>query len=100
MPAGDPKHPLPFPFGSLTDDEFDSLVYLLAQVSDPKVAKLRAPDGGLDTVRPSDDDPLVAAWGIQAKLHREHIKWADCRRSLAPSRCGGRRRSPSLFRAI
>jgi hypothetical protein len=82
MPSGDPKNPIPFPFRSLTDDDFDLMVYLLAQVSDPKVAKLRAPDGGLDTVRPSDQDPLVADWGIQAKCHRDHIKWPDCRRSL------------------
>lgn len=81
MTAG-AKHPTPFPFRSLTDDEFDVLVYLLAQVDDPKVARLRAPDGGLDTVRPSDTDPLVAGWGIQAKLHREHIKWPNCKQSL------------------
>jgi hypothetical protein len=82
MPARDPKHPVPFPFGSLTDNDFDLLVYLLAQAADPKVAKLRAPDGGLDTVLPSDADPLVASWGIQAKLHRQQIKWPDCKRSL------------------
>jgi hypothetical protein len=58
------------------------LVYLLSRTRDEKVAKLRAPDGGLDTVRPADEDPLIAEWGIQAKLYREHIKWAGCRESL------------------
>ena len=82
MAAGDPKHPTPFPFEALTDDEFDDLVYLLAHAADPEVAKVRAPDGGLDTVRLSAGDPLVAAWGIQAKLHRGHIKWPDCKQSL------------------
>lgn len=78
----DPRHPEPFPFASLTDDEFDELVFLLAQTSDRGLVKLRAPDGGLDTVSPSLDDPAVATWGIQAKLHRQHIKWSECRRSL------------------
>lgn len=82
VPAGDPKHPIPFPFDRLTDDEFDELVYLLAHADDPRVLKLRAPDGGLDTVRPLEADPTVAEWGIQAKLHRQHIKWGDCRDSL------------------
>ena len=82
MPAGDPKRPLPFPFRDLTDDEFDELVYLVAHVTDPKVLKTRAPDGGLDTVRLSTDDPLRASWGIQAKLHRDHISWTKCEESL------------------
>lgn len=82
MPAADPKHPISFPFGALTDDEFDELVYLLAHTQDPAVDKLRAPDGGLDTVRPAEDDPLIAEWGIQAKLHRQHIKWSECKNSL------------------
>ncbi len=82
MPAGDRKHPIPFPFDQLTDDEFDDCVYLLAHTEDSRVAKLRAPDGGLDTVRPSADDPTVADWGIQAKLHREHIKWGECKNSI------------------
>jgi hypothetical protein len=82
MASGDPKHPLAFPFGGLTDDEFDEIVYLLGHASDSTVAKLRAPDGGLDTVRPSDQDPLIAAWGIQAKRYRDHIRWASCKESL------------------
>jgi hypothetical protein len=82
VPAGDPKHPLPFAFRELTDDEFDELVYLVAHVADPSVVKTRAPDGGLDTVRLAEDDPTRATWGIQAKLHREQIKWPDCKKSL------------------
>jgi hypothetical protein len=82
MPAGDPKHPLPFPFRELTDDEFDELVYLVAHVIDSTVSKTRAPDGGLDTVKLMDDDPLRATWGIQAKLHRDQIKWPNCKESL------------------
>jgi hypothetical protein len=82
MPAGDPRHPIPFPFGSLTDDEFDELVYLVAHAEEPAVAKIRAPDGGLDTVQPDQRDPTRATWGIQAKLHREQIKWSDCKASL------------------
>jgi hypothetical protein len=82
VPAGDPRHPLPFLFKGMTDDEFDELVYLVAHLSDDRVQKLRAPDGGLDTVRVSADDPLRAEWGIQAKLHREQIKWSSCKESL------------------
>lgn len=82
MPAGRPKHPDSFPFRDLTDDEFDELVYLLAHVVDSRVLKLRAPDGGLDTVLPVESDRSRAEWGIQAKLHREHIKWASCKESL------------------
>ncbi len=82
MPSGDPKHPPPFPFRALTDAEFDELVYLLAHVSTASVAKLRAPDGGLDTVCPVASDPTTASWGIQAKLHREQIKWTNCKESL------------------
>lgn len=82
VPSGDPKHPLPFPFRELTDDEFDELVYLVAHDADAEVVKTRAPDGGLDTVRLAKDDPLRATWGIQAKLHREQIKWPNCKESL------------------
>lgn len=82
MPAGDPKHPLPFPFRQLSDDEFDELVYLVAHIADRDVIKTRAPDGGLDTVRVAEADPLRADWGIQAKLHRDQIKWPDCKKSL------------------
>lgn len=82
MPSGDPKHPLPFPFRGLSDDEFDELVYLVAHVADSAVVKTRAPDGGLDTVRLAEDDPLRAMWGIQAKLHRDQPKWANCKESL------------------
>ncbi len=85
VPAGDPKHPLRFPFCELTDGEFDELVYLVAHVTDPDVIKTRAPDGGLDTVRPADDNPLRATRGIQAKLHRDQIKCRTARsRSTAP----------------
>lgn len=82
VPVGDPKHPVPFPFRGLTDADFDELTFLVALIDDPLVVKLRAPDGGLDTVRPDDVDPTRARWGIQAKLHREHIKWPNCRESL------------------
>lgn len=82
MSAGDAKHPMSYDFAKLTDDEFDELVYLLAATTDTRVAKMKAPDGGLDTVRPSDGDSCVALWGVQAKLHRQHIKWASCKESL------------------
>jgi hypothetical protein len=82
VPAGDPKHPVPFRFRELTDGEFDELVYLVAHLIDPAVVKTRAPDGGLDTVRLAKHDPAMATWGIQAKLHREQIKWPDCKVSL------------------
>jgi hypothetical protein len=55
--TGDPKHPLPFPFRELTDDEFDELVYLVAHTTDGDVVKTRAADGGLDTVRLNLRDP-------------------------------------------
>lgn len=82
VPSGEPKHPTAFPFRELTDAEFDELVYLLAHVSNPCVAKLHAPDGGLDTVCPVPSNPTTAGWGIQAKLHREQIKWTNCKESL------------------
>jgi hypothetical protein len=82
VPAGDPKHPVPFPFRGLTDGEFEELVYLVAHMADRDVIKTCAPDGGLDVVRPAEGAPLVAQWGLQAKLHRGHIHWSDCKGSL------------------
>lgn len=79
---GDPKNPLPFRFGELTYDDFDRLSYLVAHLDDPRVLKMRAPDGGLDTVRPRDAKPDEAAWGIQAKRFTAQISWSNCKESL------------------
>lgn len=82
MPAGDPRNPVAFRFEDLTDDDFDRLTYLVAHLKDPQVIKLRAPDGGLDTVRTREDKPDEASWGLQAKLYPAQISWSKCKASL------------------
>ena len=49
---------------------------------DGRVVRLRAPDGGLDTVLPDEHDARRATRGWQAKRHAGRIDWADCERSL------------------
>ncbi len=82
MPAGDPKHPLPFPFGSLSDDEFDLIVYLLAEVRIRRLRRSARPTAASTPSVPPMTIPWSPHGGVQAKLHREQIKWPDCKRSL------------------
>ena len=66
----------------MSADEFESLVFRLAWADDNRVVRLRAPDGGLDTLLPDDHRPGKADRGWQAKRHTKDIDWRDCEKSL------------------
>ncbi len=57
-------------------------MFRLAWTEDRRVVRLRAPDGGLDTVLPDPQDGRRAKAGWQAKRHAGAIDWNDCVRSL------------------
>jgi hypothetical protein len=80
--ARDPKSAHPFALERLTADEWEELTFLLAWGDDRRVERLKAPDGGLDTVLPRVGRPGEAERGWQAKHHTGPIDWSDCQRSL------------------
>ena len=82
MARGDPERRSSWRFGELTPDDFEALVFRLAWVEDRSVVRMRAPDGGLDVVRPDDERPGKAIAGWQAKRHTRDIDWRDCEASL------------------
>jgi hypothetical protein len=78
----DPRSASPFNFQKLTKDEWEELTFLLAHRENDKVVRLRAPDGGLDTLLPSTDRPGKADRGWQAKHFPKEIRWDQCEESL------------------
>lgn len=82
MAAGDPKQPPAYRLGELEPHRFEGLVFRLAWIHDARVVRLRAPDGGLDTLLPDDARPGKAERGWQAKRHPRQIDWDDCESSL------------------
>jgi hypothetical protein len=82
MTAGDPKAQPPYRLDELTPDQFEGLVFRLAWAENAAVVRLRAPDGGLDTVLVDPDRPEAALRGWQAKRHTQRIDISDCQRSL------------------
>jgi hypothetical protein len=78
----DPKAARPYAFERLTDDEWEELTFLLAHRENSAVVRLRAPDGGLDTILPSKDRPGKAERGWQAKHYPGEIHWGRCKESL------------------
>ena len=83
MTAGEPKPSPPYRFDDLTPEQFEMLVFRLAWLEDRRVVRLRAPDGGLDTVLPRSEGTVAQAErGWQAKRHTGRIDTGDCRRSL------------------
>lgn len=82
MSVGDPRDRPRFRFGELSPDDFEQLIFRLAWANDRRVVRLRAPDGGLDTVLPDEARSGRASHGWQAKRHTRAIDWADCEQSL------------------
>lgn len=82
MKEREPHSAEPFQLERLTDDELEELTFLLARQEDQGVVRLRAPDGGLDTVLPDDQNARRATRGWQAKRHTRRIDFTDCERSL------------------
>jgi len=78
----DPKAAPPFAFERLTDEEWEELTFLVAHHEDDRVVRLKAPDGGLDTILPSQDRIGRADRGWQAKHYPGEIHWDKCKRSL------------------
>ena len=64
----------------LSNDDFEELVFLLAQAQFPKVVRLRAPDGGVDAILPTSNRDYARGW--QAKCYRQQINWSECEKSL------------------
>lgn len=82
MNARDPKSAHPLALDKLTDDEWEELTYLVAWTDDRRVERLKAPDGGLDTVLPDPSDSETAERGWQAKRYPGPINWGKCEESL------------------
>jgi hypothetical protein len=66
---------------ALSPDRFEQFVYELAHRENPKVERLKAPDGGADTVLPRGDGTAERVW--QAKRYPTQIGWAECEKSLS-----------------
>ncbi len=82
MKEREPHSAEPFQLERLTDDELEELTFLLARQEDRRVVRMRAPDGGLDTVLPDEHNASRATRGWQAKRHTRRIDFTDCERSL------------------
>jgi hypothetical protein len=78
MPAGDPKTPPVYRYRELPPPDFEGLVFRTAWVEDRRVVRVRAPDGGLDTIVPDASRAGKAERGWQAKRHAVSIDWEDC----------------------
>ncbi len=61
-------------------DGFEDVTFALVLVDHPSARRLRAPDGGRDTVVPATDDAGEHAY--QAKHHTDRISWSKCRKSV------------------
>ena len=59
---------------------FEQIVFELAHRQDSGVRRLVAPDGGADTLKPSDSEQPAQVW--QAKRYTGSINWDECEGSL------------------
>jgi hypothetical protein len=82
MAPRDPLSASPFAFERMDDDEWEEMTFLLAHGEDQRTVRLRAPDGGLDTVLPSAIRPGDGQRGWQAKHYGREIHWVKCEESL------------------
>jgi hypothetical protein len=74
------RGPVKYPLDELTPDQFESLVFLLARTTDPRVVPVRAKDRGLDARLPDPHGRTLHGW--QAKRFTDGIHWAQCRESI------------------
>ena len=65
----------------LSPEQFEQLVFELAQRDNPDVRRLVQPDGGADTFLPATDTNKAQVW--QAKRYPTTINWQECEKSLA-----------------
>jgi hypothetical protein len=82
MEPRDPLSASPFAFERLDDEEWEEITFLLAHREDDRVVRLRASDGGLDTVLPSEQRRGKGERGWQAKHYGRDIHWHKCQQSL------------------
>ena len=59
---------------------FEQLVFELAHRENPKVRRLKHPDGGADTLLPEEPGRQAEVW--QAKRYPDSINWQECEDSL------------------
>ena len=78
--AADPKGPIDYPVAGLHPDRFESLVFLLARSTDPRVVPIRSNDHGLDARLPDEAGRTLRGW--QAKRFTDGIHWEQCRKSV------------------
>jgi hypothetical protein len=71
--------PVQYPLIDLTPERFESLVFLLARATDPRVVPVRVKDGGLDARLPSPRGSTLRGW--QAKRFTDGIHWGQCQDS-------------------
>jgi hypothetical protein len=97
-PGGSPSTGSNYRYGELPHKDFETLVFRLAWVEDERVARLDAPDGGLDTVLPDPDqpEPALRGWQANATPGRSTGRSAK-RRSTAPSPRGSRINKKQTF---
>lgn len=77
---------------ALDPGAFEQLVFELAHRQDPEVKRLTDPDGGADTLKPSNSEGPARVW--QAKRYTGSINWQECEQSLKQS---AKRYKPSLI---
>jgi hypothetical protein len=75
-----PKGPIDHPLGSLTPDQFEALVYLLARDEFPGAVRIRAKDHGLDARTLDAGGATLRGW--QAKRFTAAINWGQCQESM------------------
>ncbi len=74
------RGPVIYPLDELTPDQFESLVFLLARSTDPRVLPVSAKDHGLDARLPDTRGRTLRGW--QAKRFTSGIHWEQCRKSV------------------
>ena len=80
MGAADRDRLLEQRIAAMDADGFERLVFELAHREDPRVRRLKPPDGGADTLRPATADTPSKVW--QAKHYPTTVAWKKCRESL------------------
>ena len=65
---------------AMGSDGLEDVTFALVLVDHPSARRLRAPDGGRDTVVPATED--AGEHAFQAKHHTDGISWSKCRKSV------------------
>lgn len=86
MPSPDlvPRGPRRPVLGSLSDEDFEEICYLIVQLEHRNAFSTANPDKGADVLLRGAEGTYLRAW--QAKRYTGQIRWGKCRDSLARAR--------------